>query len=123
MASVTQEQVRDRFDLTDIDVSDSKVDEFVDEAAVIIGDKIGKTLDDTDCTSREAIAIADLASLYCFCKVTGGSAIGLSFSVGGVSVSAMKSQQFDFILERLKDFLKTKKEITFIVAQDDGDLS
>ena len=87
MVTVTPSEIRERVNLTESDISDATVLRFAKAAAVTVGLELEKTINYTSCTDEEAEAIRNIAAVYCACKVTGGSASGLSFSVGDLSVN------------------------------------
>lgn len=91
MVAVTAVEIRERVDLTEADVPDATVLRFAKAAAVTLGLELEKAVDYLDCTEEEAEAIRNLAAVYCACKVTGGSASGLSFRVGDLSVNESSS--------------------------------
>ncbi len=114
MASVTADQVRKRLGLTANDISDVDVLAFVDEASAFLSDEIGRTLDYTNCTKSEANAISNLVAIYCFCKVTGGSAVGLQYSIGQLSVSEKSApmdhtSQVKFLKEQVEQFIERER--------------
>ncbi|MFQ6064132.1 MAG: hypothetical protein ACE5L6_01515 [Candidatus Bathyarchaeia archaeon] len=114
MVAVTADEVRKRLGLTSDDISDNDVMAFVDEVAAFLSDEIGRTLDDQDCTEGEANAIRNLATIYCYCHITGGSAVGLSFSLGDLSVSETsapmeKRAQVQFLLQQVERFIKRER--------------
>ena len=87
LVAVTPQEIRERVNLTEADVSDAIVNRFAKAAAVTLGLELEKTIDYTGCSDEEAEAIRNIAAIYCACKVTGGSASGLSFRVGDLSVN------------------------------------
>lgn len=89
--AVTTAEIRERVDLTEADVPDATVLRFAKVAAVTVGLEIGETVDYTNCTDEQAEAIRNIAAVYCACKVTGGSASGLSFRIGDLSVNESSS--------------------------------
>lgn len=91
MVTVLASEIRERVGLTEADVSDATVLRFAKAAAVTVGLEIGETVDYTNCTDEQAEAIRNIAAVYCACKVTGGSASGLSFRVGDLSVNESSS--------------------------------
>jgi hypothetical protein len=110
MASVTVDDVRDVLHLSDSDVPDAKVLKMVKRAAVTLGLEVNSVIDYIDCSEAEKEAITVLAAIYAVCYLTGGSAIGLNFSVGDLnsSNSALPSltvlqSEFERILAGLKD--------------------
>jgi hypothetical protein len=109
MVAVTADQIRKRLGLTVADISDEDVLAFRDEVTAFLGEEIGKTLDAENCTEAEANAIRNLAAIYCYCKVTGGSAVGLDFSVGDLRVSPNAGKQLEFLLGHVESFIANKK--------------
>ena len=91
MVSVTPESVRERINVSAAEVPDDVVNRFISAAAVTVGLEIGEDVDASDCTSAEAEAIRNLAAIYCACRITGGSAAGLSFRVGDLAVNESSS--------------------------------
>jgi hypothetical protein len=87
LVAVTPQEIRERVNLTEADVPDATVLRFAKVAAVTVGLELEKTIDYADCSDEEAEAIRNIAAVYCACKVTGGSASGLSFRVGDLSVN------------------------------------
>ena len=87
LAAVTADRVRDRVKLSDTDISDAKVTEFIKDAEAAIEEETGLSIDYTDCMQSEAAAITNLAAIYCLVHVSGGSTSGLSYQIGSLSVS------------------------------------
>jgi hypothetical protein len=87
LVAVTPQEIRERVNLTEGNISDAIVNRFAKAAAVTLGLEVEKTIDYMDCSDEEAEAIRNIAAVYCACKVTGGSASGLSFRVGDLSVN------------------------------------
>jgi len=109
MVSVTADQIRKRLGLTVADVSDEDVLAFRDEAVAFLSGEIGMTLNVDSCTEAEANAIRNLAAIYSYCKVSGGSAVGLDFSVGDLRVSPNASKQLEFLREQVERFIAREK--------------
>ena len=109
MVSVTADQIRKRLGLTVAEVSDEDVSAFKDEAVAFLSEEIGKTLNAESCTEAEANAIRNLAAIYCYCKVSGGSAVGLDFSVGDLRVSPDAGKQLEFLREQVERFIAREK--------------
>lgn len=125
MVAVTADEVRKRLGLTSDDISDNDVMAFVDEVAAFLSDEIGRTLDVQDSTESEANAIRNLAAIYCYCHITGGSAVGLSFSLGDLSVSessAPMSQQaqVQFLKEQVERFIKRERRFAPVLGRYEG---
>jgi len=91
MVTVTAQEIRERVNLTESDVPEATVLRFAKAAAVTVGLELEKTVDYASCTNEEAEAIRNIAAVYCACKVTGGSASGLSFRIGDLSVNESSS--------------------------------
>ena len=109
MASVTVDDVRDVLHLSDSDIPDAKVLKMVKRAAVTLGLELNSEIDYIDCSEAENEAITVLAAIYAVCYLTGGSAIGLNFSIGDLSSSnsslpslAVLQAEFERLLSGLK---------------------
>ncbi|MDI9577131.1 MAG: hypothetical protein QM398_03220 [Thermoproteota archaeon] len=109
MASVTVDDVRDVLHLSDSDIPDAKVLKMVKRAAVTLGLELNSEIDYIDCSEAEKEAITVLAAIYAVCYLTGGSAIGLNFSIGDLSSSnsslpslAVLQSEFERLLANLK---------------------
>ena len=76
MASVSPDRVRNRVNLSNSDIDDSIVTEFIVDACAEIMLETGRTIDHQDCDQVEASCITDLAALYCLTYLTGGSTSG-----------------------------------------------
>ena len=111
MVAVTAEQIRKRLGLTSADINDEDVLAFRDEAVAFLTEEIGKTLDSSNCTEAEANAIRNLAAIYSYCKVSGGSAVGLDFSIGDLRVSPNAGKQLEFLREHVERFIIRQKRL------------
>jgi hypothetical protein len=109
MASVTADQIRKRLGLAEADISDNDVLIFRDEAVAWLSEEIGKQLDPSNCSEAEANAIRNLSAIYVYCKVSGGSAVGLDFSVGDLRVTSSGAKQLEFLKEQVERFIARKK--------------
>jgi len=118
MVSVTADQIRKRLGLASADISDEDVLAFRDEAAAFLSEEIGRTLNAESCTDAEANAIRNLAAIYCYCKVTGGSAVGLDFSIGDLRVSPNVGKELEFLREQVERFIVRQKR--FGVSLQEG---
>ncbi len=111
MASVTAEDVRDVLNVEDSDIPDAKVLKMIKRAEVTLELELRKELDYANCTDAQKEAITDLAAIYALCFLTGGSAVGLNFSVGDLNASqSSKLPSLDVLqgeFSRLLDKLKT----------------
>ena len=88
----------------------AKVLKMLKRAAVTLGLELNSQINYSDCSDAEKEAITILAAIYCICYLTGGSAIGLNFSVGDLtsSTSALPSltvlqTEFERVLASLKE--------------------
>jgi len=113
MVTVTAHEIRERVNLTESDVSEATVLRFAKAAAVTVGLELEKTVDYASCTDEEAEAIRNIAAVYCVCKVTGGSASGLSFRIGDLSVDESSSfSQSGLSRENLQFLMNEAQRIT-----------
>ena len=99
MANVTidAERVLNRINLTDKEIPKAKVETLIDDAITTIENELGVTIGELsgDAGSKSisvdkkyAPVITNLSAIYCICFATGGSAVGLTFNVGDVNISA-----------------------------------
>ena len=84
---VAVEDVRDVLHVSDADIPDAKVLKMIKRAEVTLELELSVDIDYVNCTDAQKEAITILAALYAVCYLTGGSAIGLNFSVGDLSNS------------------------------------
>lgn len=110
MAVTSVDDVRDVLHLSDSDISDVKVLKMIKRAEVTLKLELSTDLDYQNCGDAQKEAITVLAAIYAVCYLTGGSAIGLNFSIGDLnsSSSALPSltvlqSEFERILAGLKD--------------------
>lgn len=111
MASVTNDDVRDTINISSEDVSDTKILKMIKRAEVTLELELGKEIDYSNCTDAEKEFITLLASIYAVCHLTGGSAVGLSFSVGDQNVSVLsKAPPLDVLQSELERILSGLKQ-------------
>lgn len=91
LVAVTPESVRERINVNAAEAPDDVVNRFTSDAAVTVESETGIEIDPANCTDAEAVAIRNLAAIYCACRITGGSAAGLSFRVGDLAVNESSS--------------------------------
>jgi len=111
LASVSLDDVRDVINLSAADVPDAKVSKMIKRAEVTLELELSKEIDCADCTDAEKEAVTVLAAIYAICYLTGGSAVGLSFSVGDQNVSVLSKapplevlqSEFERILDHLRE--------------------
>jgi hypothetical protein len=110
LANVSLSDVRDTINVSDADIPDVKLQKMVKRAEVTLELELGKEIDADDCTEAEKEFTTLLAAIHAICYLTGGSAVGLSFSVGDQNVSvvdkapplAVLQQELERILNGLK---------------------
>jgi len=111
LVSVTAQSVRERVNLAASAVSDNVVNRFIADAATTLELERGLTIDPSACSEPEAVAIRNLAAVYCGAYITGGSSRGLSFRVGDLSVDESQSANLgnanlEFLLEQVKRYIE-----------------
>ncbi len=111
MANVSLNDVRDTINASETDIPDSKLQKMVTRDEVTLGLEFGKEINYNNCTETEKKEfIVVLAAVYAICYLTGGSAVGLSFSVGDQDISGSDNapplgvlqQELERILSGLK---------------------
>jgi hypothetical protein len=83
------------------------VNRFVADATETLELETGLTINPLGCTEAEAVAIRNLAAVYCGAYITGGTSSGLSFRVGDLSVDESQSANvsnanLQFLLDQAK---------------------
>jgi len=110
LVSVSVDDVHDVINVSSPDVPDAKVLKMIKRAEVTLELELGKEIDYKDCTDAEKEFITVLAAVYAVCYLTGGSAVGLSFTIGDQNVSVVsKAPPLDILqseLERILNGLK-----------------
>jgi hypothetical protein len=89
MANVTDQDVRDVINLSHAEIPDEKIAGMIKRAEVTLELETGREIDYNNCTEAEKEFITILAAIYAVCYLTGGSAVGLSFSIGDQNVSVL----------------------------------
>lgn len=110
MANVTVEDIRDVLGIAAADIPDAKIEKMIKRAAVTLGLELGKEVDYANCTDAEKEFMTLLAAIYAVCYLTGGSAVGLNFSLGDKNVSVLSNapplnvlqSELERILQNLK---------------------
>jgi hypothetical protein len=109
VGSVSAEDIRDVLNIKDPDVSDAKVLKMIKRAEVTLGLELSADIDYQNCTDAQKEAITLLAAIYAVCYLTGGSAVGLNFSIGDLSTSTSALPSLDVLkgeFERILGGLK-----------------
>ena len=113
MANVSLSDVRDAINVSETDIPGDKLQKMVKRAEVTLELELGKEIDYNDCTEAEKEFITLLAAIYAICYLTGGSAVGLSFSVGDQNVSVTdKTPPLSVLQQELERFLTALKQPT-----------
>jgi len=111
LVCVSVDDVRDVINLSDADVPDAKVLKMIKRAEVTLELELGKEIDYKDCTDAEKEFITVLAAVYAVCFLTGGSAVGLSFTIGDQNVSVLsKAPPLDVLQSELERILNGLKQ-------------
>jgi hypothetical protein len=87
MTQVTLSDVRDTINVSSADVPDEKLQKMINRAATTLSLELNKQIDPDDCSEAQKEFITLLSAVYAICYLTGGSAVGLNFSVGDQNVS------------------------------------
>jgi hypothetical protein len=110
LASVYVEDIWDVLQVSEADIPEDKVTKMISRAEVTLSLELSHSIDASDCTEAKKEAITLLAAIYAVCYLTGGSALGLNFSVGDLSNShsslpslIVLQTEFERILASLKE--------------------
>jgi uncharacterized membrane protein AbrB (regulator of aidB expression) len=107
---VSADDVRDVINVSSADIPDDKILKMIKRAEVTLELEIGKEIDYSDCSDAEKEFITVLAAIYAICYLTGGSAVGLSFSIGDQNVSVLsKAPPLDVLQSELERILRSLK--------------
>ncbi len=113
MVSVSANDIRDVINIASEEVPDDKILKMIKRAEVTLELETNKTVDHSNCSEPEKEFITVLAAVYAICYLTGGSAVGLSFSVGDQNVSVLnKAPPLDVLQVELERILKKLKGST-----------
>ena len=110
---MSADDVRDVINVSSAEVADAKVLKMIKRAEVALELETGNDIDYSSCTDAEKEFITVLAAIYAICYLTGGSAVGLSFSVGDQNVSVLgKAPPLDVLQAELNRMLDRIREPT-----------
>ncbi len=113
MATVSVDDVRDVINISSAEVPDSKVEKMIKRAEVTLELETNRQIDYINCTDAEKEFITILAATYVICYLTGGSAVGLTFSIGDQNVSTLsKAPPLDVLQTELQRILDKLREPT-----------
>lgn len=111
LVNVSIDDVHDVINVSAVDIPDAKVLKMIKRAEVTLELELGKEIDYEDCTDAEKEFITVLAAIYAICYLTGGSAVGLSFTVGDQNVSVLnKAPPLDVLQSELERILNGLKQ-------------
>ena len=110
MANVSVDDVRDVLHVSDADIPEAKVLKMLKRAQVTLALELSENIDCSDCTDAQKEAITLLATIYAVCYLTGGSAVGLNFSVGDLSSSASSLPSLSVLQTEFERVLASLKE-------------
>jgi hypothetical protein len=110
LATVNLSDVRDTINISEKDIPDGKLQKMIKRAETTLSLELGREVDSANCTEPEKEFITLLSAVYAICFLTGGSAVGLSFTVGDQTVSAsgntpplnVLQQELERVLNNLK---------------------
>jgi len=107
------DDVRDVINVSSAEVADAKVLKMIKRAEVTLELETGREIDYSNCSDAEKEVIVVLAATYAICYLTGGSAVGLSFSVGDQNVSVLsKAPPLDVLQAELNRMMEKLREPT-----------
>jgi hypothetical protein len=110
MVTITPTDVQDALNLNTTDIPKDKLQKMITRAATTLSLELNREIDPNDCTEAEKEFITLLAAIYAICYLTGGSAVGLNFSVGDQNITVANAAPpltvFQGELERILGSLK-----------------
>jgi len=113
LATVSADDIRDVINISSAEIPDAKVLKMVKRAEVTLELETSREIDYSNCTDSEKEFITVLAAIYAICYLTGGSAVGLSFSVGDQNVSVLgKAPPLDVLQDELNRMLDKMRGTT-----------
>jgi hypothetical protein len=89
LIDVSADDVRDVINVSSAEIPDAKVLKMTKRAEVTLELETGESIDYSNCMEAEKEFITILVAIYAICYLTGGSAVGSSFSVGDQNVSVV----------------------------------
>jgi hypothetical protein len=110
MANISPSDVRDTINVSTADIPDNKLQKMINRAATTLSLELNKQIDPDDCVDPEKEFITLLSAIHAICYLTGGSAVGLNFTVGDQNISVANNappltvlqQELERILSILK---------------------
>jgi hypothetical protein len=108
LVSISADDVRDVINVTTEEVPDDKILKMIKRAEITLELETDKQVDSSNCSDAEKEAITVLSAVYAICYLTGGSAVGLSFSVGDQNVSVLEDSPPLTVLQAELERILTK---------------
>jgi hypothetical protein len=110
LANVSVDDVHDAINITTADIPDAKLVKMIKRAEIMLELELNKEIDYHDCTDAEKEFITLLSAIHAICYLTGGSTVGLNFSIGDQNVTILDNApplnvlqaELDRILNSLK---------------------
>ena len=110
---VSVDDVRDVINVSSSEIPDAKVLKMIKRAEVTLELETSREIDYANCSDADKEFITVLAAIYAICYLTGGSAVGLSFSVGDQNVNVLnKAPPLDVLQAELQRMLEKIREPT-----------
>jgi hypothetical protein len=87
LANTSLSDVRDTINVNCADIPDDKLQKMINRAATTLSLELNKQINPDNCSEAEKEFVTVLSAVYAICYLTGGSAVGLNFSVGDQNVT------------------------------------
>jgi hypothetical protein len=91
MPKATVTDVQDTINLNLTDIPENKIQKMITRAATTLSLELNRQINPDNCAEAEKEFITLLASIYAICYLTGGSSVGLNFSIGDQNVTVANS--------------------------------
>lgn len=91
MPKATTSDIQDTININTADIPENKIQKMITRAATTLSLELNRTINPENCSEPEKEFITLLASIYAICYLTGGSSVGLNFSVGDQNVTVANS--------------------------------
>ncbi len=104
------DDVRDVLQVDNSDIPDEKVLKMIKRAQVTLTLELSTEISYQNCSEAQKEAITVLAAIYATCYLTGGSAVGLNFSIGDLSNSSISLPSLEVLQSQFERLLGNLKE-------------
>ena len=104
------DDIRDVLHISNSDIPDDKALKMIKRAAVTLALELSEDIDYLECSDAQKEAITLLAAIYAVCFLTGGSAVGLNFSVGDLTSSTSTVPSLNVLQTEFERVLASLKE-------------